>query len=111
VIRRLRSRRCPVCGADHYTCGGTTETTIGGVLDTRTAAERNRSVSELKSYKVLLNGVPTEVQLTEEDYKRQGWKPAKDGGEYAEKGKTEQKLVTSKSRTPDNKARGEEATK
>jgi len=66
---------------------------------------------ELKEYNVILNGVPTTVQLTEEDYEKQGWKSAEAPGGYATKEPAaKSKLTTSsKSHTPPNKARTEES--
>jgi hypothetical protein len=71
---------------------------------------------ELQEYDVILNGVPTTVQLTPEDYESQGWVPAKGGGAARQPTKDEKakrmaeqeqsKLMQSqKSRTPPNKAR------
>jgi hypothetical protein len=62
---------------------------------------------ELKEYDVMLNGQPTTVQMTEEEYKEQGWEQAPGSGGYATKKPKEDrsKAALSKSRTPDNKAR------
>lgn len=66
---------------------------------------------ELKEYEVLLNGTPTTVQLSEEEYKRQGWQtPA--GGGPATREKRKANLTSSTKAKPTavpNKARGEQS--
>jgi hypothetical protein len=67
-------------------------------------AEQREKPPELKEYDVMLNGVPTTIQMTEEEYKEQGWEDAPDG--YAtKKAKDRSQPTTGKARTPDNKAR------
>jgi hypothetical protein len=69
-------------------------------------AEQREKPPELKEYDVMLNGVPTTIQMTEEEYKEQGWEDAPESGGYAtRKTKDRSQPTTGKARTPDNKAR------
>lgn len=75
--------RCPVCGSAHATCSGSGPV-LASIVDipqrVRGKTMPENKAPELKDYEVLLNGTPTTVQLTEEDYKKQGWATPPTGG-------------------------------
>lgn len=69
---------------------------------------------ELKEYNVILNGTPTTVQLTEEDFHHQGWELAEGSSDTYVKPKhgTSTPVTSGKARTSSkNKAADEGSTK
>src|SRR5688572_7861707 len=65
-----RRRRCPVCGADHATCGGPTTTTPVDVYDTK--GNRVSDQSTLARYEVTVNGRKTVMKLTASEARKRG---------------------------------------
>lgn len=105
-------RRCPICGSPGHTCGPrTTVTPVDlNLITIRKDSTMTDEPREVREYHVLLNGTPTTLQLTPEDYEAQGWVPADDPNKPAVQ-KTEEAdsnvlhSQSLKGRKPANKAR------
>lgn len=71
--------RCPVCGDPHRACGGPTPETIPLDLPrfTERAVMAETDEGELGVYDAVVNGNPTQLQLTRKQAAELGLKPSK----------------------------------